>query len=239
MKRHHHYIICFVLLLGLSSCGDGLDILVENNSYLYGLINNQTDFVLEPTLLDATLGFNQFSPSMQTTNYKSATRLVADRWTHSSQPTNKRGLIYFDISSIPSYATITYATISLYGANESTDNYWHMNFVTMGVGYEPNDSYLQRVISTWDIDTVTYDTQPSTTTTNQVSLTDSLTHGEDYPDIDITQLVQDMVDDPANSYGLMFRLQNEIAYTRMCFASTDHADTAKHPEIRIEYTTAP
>jgi hypothetical protein len=115
-----------------------------------------------------------------------------------------------------------------------------MNTVSMGgdTGYKPNDSYLQRVTSTWDVDTVTYDTQPSTTAINQVSLSDSLTHSDNYLDVDITQLIQDMVDDPENSFGLMFRLQNEIQYTRMCFASTDHAETAKHPEMRIEYTTA-
>jgi hypothetical protein len=67
------------------------------------------------------------------------------------------------------------------------------------------------VTQAWDPTTVTWNTQPTTTTTNRVwvaastSATESLT-------VNLTTLVQDMVNNPSTNYGLMMLLENEIYY---------------------------
>ena len=55
-------------------------------------------------------------------------------------------------------------------------------------------------------------------------------------DIDVTQLVQDIVDNPASSYGFMILLQNEASYRAVYFASSDYTDSAKHPKLVVAYT---
>jgi hypothetical protein len=101
--------------------------------------------------------------------------------------------------------------------------------------YQSNASYLRRVTSNWSVNTATWNAQPTATTTNQVLLADSLTHDQDYLDIDIAQLISDMRADTTHANGLMVILQDEVAYARLMFASTDHADSTKRPTLILQY----
>ncbi len=58
----------------------------------------------------------------------------------------------------------------------------------------------------------------------------------DYVGIDVTTLVQDMVDDPMGSFGFQLALANETLYRRMNFASSDHANSDLHPTLHVCYT---
>ena len=49
-------------------------------------------------------------------------------------------------------------------------------------------------------------------------------------------LIEDMVANPLESHGFMYRLQNEDHYRAMIFASSDHEDSDLHPKLEIEYT---
>lgn len=50
-------------------------------------------------------------------------------------------------------------------------------------------------------------------------------------------MVQDMINDPENSHGILFKLTNEQYYRRMLFASSDNLDPKLHPELTITYET--
>lgn len=57
---------------------------------------------------------------------------------------------------------------------------------------------------------------------------------QDYA-INVTELVQDMIDDPSISFGFFIKLQNEIKYARMVFASRDNQDTTIHPKLVVNF----
>ncbi len=97
-----------------------------------------------------------------------------------------------------------------------------------------NTVLIQRITSPWNENTVTWNTQPTTTTLNQVVLPHTTNPNQNYLNTDVKNLVQDMIDYP-NSYGFMLRLQNEMHYNAKDFASSDHPDTAYHPSIEVCY----
>jgi PKD repeat protein len=70
---------------------------------------------------------------------------------------------------------------------------------------------------------------------NQVLLPASPYEAQDYTDINVKSLLQDIVNDPGNSHGILFKLRVEEMYRRMLFASGDHENTLLRPEIEVIY----
>jgi len=138
-----------------------------------------------------------------------------------------RSYIEFDLSQLPDNAELTSATMSLYHNPTSPD-----------VGHE-NDytSVLQRVIEPWEENTVTWNNQPAVTTTNEVIIpaTSSLT--QDYPNIDVTNLVLDMLENPQSSHGFKLTLVDEVIFRSMKFASSDYSNSDLHPTLELCYLT--
>lgn len=143
----------------------------------------------------------------------------------------RRSLIQFDLSTIPTYAIIDRAKLALYHNSETPEPTGGHSI--MG---DSNSSFLQRVIEPWEENLVTWFNQPSTTTENQVTLAESKGIKEDYLDIDVTAIIQDMVSNPSSSYGLMLKLKSEQYYRAMIFASSDHPNKNYHPKLEINYT---
>ena len=160
--------------------------------------------------------------------------LRAQAWTWQGRPGALRSFIQFDLTSIPSDAAVTSAKMSLYA--DTCDG-----ITTLTAS---NASALRRVTSAWDENTVTWNNQPSTTTQNQVLLSEiphpvnpneSKLH-QDYPgEIDVTNLVIDMVANPAANFGFMFGLQKEQFYSLMSFSSSDATDPNLRPKLVVTY----
>src|SRR5688572_658653 len=161
-------------------------------------------------------------------NFGSSNEYAAIAWTNGGNESNARGLLSFDITMIPPGTVITNASLSLYW-NPSGSNTGHSQMSGS------NASWLQRITSPWAESTVTWDTQPTTTVQNQVVLPASTSNNQDYPNIDVTALVQDMVNNPSQSFGFMLRLQSELFYRSLLFASSDHLNSALRPKLEISY----
>jgi len=152
-------------------------------------------------------------------------------WTFFGTPGTYRSLIDFDLSEIPENATILDARLSLYYHHRYVDpeqTHWSLS--------GSNKSYLQRIITPWEEHKVTWNTQPLVDTTHQVEMPQSISSRQDYLDIDVTQLVQDMMDNPGTSFGFRFILQTEEYYRRMCFASSDRGVDSLNPRLEITYS---
>lgn len=180
---------------------------------------------------DAPIGFHDGFSSANT-NYE-----TADYFSAFSQPGADYGenageaLMTFDFTDIPSGSTIVSASLDLFGRGP----YGVGDAASIGnVGQ--NDSYLQRVTSSWDESFVTWNTQPSVTTTNEVTLPASNSAVQDYLGIDVKQLVQDMVDNPITSYGFKIVLQTEDPTRSLAFCSRDYFDSSKFPQLTITYS---
>ncbi|MDD3665182.1 MAG: DNRLRE domain-containing protein, partial [Bacteroidales bacterium] len=179
-------------------------------------------------------------PANQNNNYGWLNHIHAARWTKDGTLMTQRFLIDFDLSNIPSGSTINSAALNLYGVNTATST-------SPGNGYSQykspatsNNSYIRRVTSAWSENAVTWNNQPTTTTVNQVelpSLQSTPTLLLNFENIDITNLIQDIIDNPVNSHGIMISMANESQeYRRIVFASSEYSDVQKHPKLEISFT---
>lgn len=151
-------------------------------------------------------------------------------WTCNGDPCIGRALIQFDLSSIPVGSTVNSASLSLF-ANPTPVN-------GNGIATQnANASWLERVTGNWDESTVTWSTAPLTTTVNRVMLAQSTSNFQDYV-VDVRDMVQDMVNQPAQNNGFLIRLDDETYYTSMIFASSDFSDSLYWPMLEVVYTPA-
>ncbi len=162
-------------------------------------------------------------------NYGNHPDYLACTWTNGGALTTGRSLIDFELSSIPMGATINSAKLSLYSYN-SLSNGSH------STQSGSNTAVLKRVLTSWNENTVTWNNQPSTTSQNEITIQSSTNSIQDYLDIDVTELVQDMIDNPNDSHGFLMQLMTEQIYRRLVFASSDNIDTNLHPKLEICYT---
>ncbi|HTA84208.1 MAG TPA: DNRLRE domain-containing protein, partial [Bacteroidia bacterium] len=172
----------------------------------------------------------RISTQVPTANFSTDPDFFSATWTCGSAGNCiDRSLIMFDLSSIPASATITNATLSLYADNAS------------GVGmsgspmYGSNDAgWLLRVTSPWAINTVTWNTQPTTTTNDEVIIPQSTSGTENYS-LNVSQLISDIIAS-GNNYGMMIMQQNETTpYQSLIFGSSNNTDTNIHPQLQICY----
>lgn len=159
-------------------------------------------------------------------NFGNDPEIIAAAWTFEGQEGVMRSLMEFDLSVIPDNVVVSSAYLNLF-----------YNTGSASPGQEgANSALLQRVTSSWSEQSVSWGTQPSTTTQNQVVLPASTTIDQDYRDINVTQLVNDMIDNPGSSFGFMLKLMTEEVFRSMRFASTDHPDPNLHPYLEVCYT---
>lgn len=160
-------------------------------------------------------------------NYGTQVQLTASAWTFNGIPGVVRGLLGFQGLQIPAGSVLTHAWLDLYAWDQPGGLGQHSDLSG------PNDGWLQRVTSPWSEATVTWNTQPSTTPVNQVALAGTSNPWLNYTSIDVKALVQDMIDDPANSFGFLLRQQNENYYRRLNFCSSEHPDQSRWPKLRV------
>jgi hypothetical protein len=145
-------------------------------------------------------------------------------WTQEGILNIVRPLIDFNLKNkIKQGTTIKKASLYLYFA-EYGSNKSHAG---------ENAFYIKRITSPWEELSVTWNNQPNTTDENQVLVPKSENQYQDYV-IDVTALIQDIINNPENSYGIMLQLVNETPYNKAMFASSDNANSTKWPKLVIE-----
>lgn len=151
-------------------------------------------------------------------------------WTNDGIPCDVRNLLWFDLWVIPEHNEINYAGLSFY-SHHSPSNGSHSSLSGS------NESILKCVVSEWDENNVTWETQPPAIDDNEVILAESQSTFENYLNIDVTGMVRDMIDYENNViHGFLLKLVTEEYYRSMIFASSDHADTTLHPKLVVCYS---
>lgn len=163
-----------------------------------------------------------------TMNYGAYADFLICAWTYQGNPGSVRALVSFDLACIPPGVTIVNATMNLYHY-QSPMNVGHSNLSA------PATAWLERITQPWSESTVTWNNQPATTLTNRISIPASVSPTQNYS-IDVTTLVIDMINDPANSDGFMFRQQTESYYRSLLFASSNMGNPALHPKLVVTYS---
>lgn len=142
-----------------------------------------------------------------------------------------RGVMEFDLSTIPAGSCIKSARLSLYNNPESSENKGEHASLSGS-----NKALLQRITEPWEEDLVSWENQPDATDKNEVNLRESTRVHEDYLNIDVTGLVQDMVDFPSESFGFLIKLETEAFYRAVIFASSDHPEAKLRPRLVVIFT---
>jgi len=169
-----------------------------------------------------------------TTNYGMHDRLHAANWGSWGA---RRSYLYFDLSFLSFPEAILQANISLYWHNASgcnTVNAWCYNGRSYSMYYENADMFVQRVTEAWDEFTITWNDQPTSTLTNQVSVPAPTSMVANHTDIDITILAQDLL--ATSNYGFLIKVQSESPYRSVNFASSDNIYPLLRPKFVLQYT---
>jgi len=193
-----------------------------------GILHAQTTIILQPNAEDGKDA--RVQSILPNTNMGNSVFFHGHAGTMDLEPFIDRSLIEFDLSAIPENATILNATLSLY-ANTLFGGHATISGT--------NACWLERVVSPWVEDEVTWANQPATSVDTRVSIPFSTNSDQDYTDISVTELVKDMVYIPNNSYGFMIKLQVESEYRYLEFCSSDEADENLHPKLTITYYPGP
>jgi|LauGreDrversion4_2_1035121.scaffolds.fasta_scaffold78365_2 hypothetical protein len=186
-------------------------------------------FLTLPASADCPIVYHDNYPSANQ-NYANTAFLAAYEipGTQGGVNTN-RALIDFDLSQIPIGSTVLSAKLNLYAYTDFTI------FPLQDGHYGNNQSILSRITSNWNESVVTWNTQPLFSNVNETTLNQSTSPSQDYLNINVTALVQDMVDNPNSSFGFRLALVNEAVTSSLSFCSSEFPNTAKRPSLAIEY----
>ncbi|MBK6840413.1 MAG: DNRLRE domain-containing protein [Bacteroidetes bacterium] len=161
-------------------------------------------------------------------NYPNETDYCSGTWTINGTQVSWRSFLKFDLSMIPPGSIVNSAHLSLYYANPNSFNDQHQSLTSS------NESVLQRVLDPWQENLVAWNNQPNVTSIDQVILPQSTSGTQDYTNMDVSAMVQEMVN--SGNYGFGLRQVNEMPYGRMIFASGDHPDTNQRPLLIVNFT---
>lgn len=163
-------------------------------------------------------------------NFGSSPVFASYIWSNGTTFINK-ALLQFDFSTIPSNAVITSALLDLYADSATTTFVGNPATPMNGTN---NASYIKRVTQAWTENTVTWNNQPAVTSTNQATLPTSTSASQNYLGVDITQLVQDLLD--LGNNGFMIEPVATSPSNSMVFRSSDYPDSTFRPQLTICYT---
>ena len=161
-------------------------------------------------------------------NYGSSGVLLADTWTKNGILRYYRSYIKFDFSALPAQAKITGAQLTL-----TNDGYPHAGGTTSR--YENATTFLSRVTEPWNEYQITWDNQPQVDANNQVDV-DAPSDAYASMDEDVTNLVKDILNSEEGNHGFQLKLQDEVVYNQVRYASSQNTDSNRWPELTITYT---
>lgn len=160
-------------------------------------------------------------------NYGYHEELSARAWTNSGERLTIKTLIDFDFSLVPPGSIIERAELVLYGIIPDK-NPPHSTLTGS------NESELHRLTEPWTEYGVTWNNQPSFTSKDRITVPELRQEGEDIL-LDVSKMVQYMVDNPDEAFGFGLELKFDEPYRALTFASSDYKDPAKHPQLRVVF----
>jgi hypothetical protein len=124
-----------------------------------------------------------------------------------------RGILQFNLNTIPSHAIVDSARLDLYGKIPQPlwDSVAYWNFVSKAHTTGINESELLRITQPWSVATTMQQTDLITTQTNKVTLPASDSVCQDYS-LNLKNMLQDMIAEPDSSYGFLLKLTNDALF---------------------------
>lgn len=154
--------------------------------------------------------------------------LVPYSWTQFGTPEIRRSLLQFNLSSIPANAVIDSAFLYLYFSQKLIQD-----SPPFTGHFGSNTLEIKRITQDWDATATTWNNQPTTTNSNMVTVAAATVQTQDYPKINIKNLVNDQFSN--GNYGFMIKHQTETPYKITCLTSSEEQNAQKRPKLVIYY----
>lgn len=168
-----------------------------------------------------------------TTNYDTTTALTLR---YSDYSWNARPLLYFDLSSIPSYATVSAATLTLYIESRGNSTTLVENIYPVIRGYTSNQASWTNYATGSAWGTAGCD---NTTTDRSGTAAGSITLNVSSGDVtstDLTSMVQGWISNSATNRGLIL-VGVSGSGVRYDVSSQNSSSAAQRPRLALTYTT--
>jgi hypothetical protein len=195
----------------------------------YTTLRPSAQLILQP---DANIGFDAMvlnRTDMIDSNFGTDPSLFVDGWTgydHDSDENDGRSLVRF-IQLDP-----------LIGRNSLVINaqlILHSTVVRRFASSGDNAGKIYLLNQNWAENTVTWNTQPAYLPSPFVQ-TPPIAQDFDSVVINVTSLVQKLLDGDVPNFGFLYKLDNEDPYNSIEFASSDYANPARRPKLIVNYT---
>lgn len=151
--------------------------------------------------------------------------LIVATWTYQGEFGRTRSLIDFDFDQLPLDIIIVEARLSLFH-NRYSGHVGHSG---------ENQAHIYRITSDWSEESVDWINQPDYSLGNATIIQKSESSIQDYPDLDVTELVKDIINHPEESFGFLLKLDHEELYSSLIFGSSDHPNEGIRPVLTIIY----
>lgn len=194
----------------------------------------QQQYTIQPssvTGMEATI-FNR--PDFINSTVVGTKYLLAASWTWSGTDGTYRSLIRFDLSNVPT--NVVFDSVKLFLTVDSTYT------LNPGVGYghnsftQSNKATLKKVTSTWTNGTVTWNNQPTTSSTDSIFVNQSSSDFQNYS-LNVTTIVNQWLSNPSTNYGFLLKTLIETKYNVLVFCSSKHPKPANRPKLTFYYKT--
>ena len=204
----------------------------STSKLIFGGISNQTViYTSQPGPADGKDAL--IASGNPTGNYANTTYMHPYAGTNSGSVVVNRTLIGFDLSTIPSFAVVDSAYLTIYYNQTIVDLLYPFSAFFDGHAGD-NKLYVQRITQPWAENAVTWNTQPSVSNVNQLSVPVFAFKNQNYI-FNVKALTQDMITNPSTSHGFMIRHQDEIPYKLSALSSSDEPNASLRPKIQIFY----
>ncbi len=162
------------------------------------------------------------------TSFERNKYMVPYSWSQFGTPETRRSLLQFDLSSLPTNAIVDSAFLSL-----SFSQKFVQDSPPFTGHFGSNSLEIRRITQDWTASTATWTNQPTTTNNNVVNVSAATSQSQDYPKINVKNLVIDQFTN--TNFGFMIKHQIEAPYKITCLTSSEEIIASKRPKLVVYY----
>lgn len=148
-------------------------------------------------------------------------------------PYVERAYIDFDLSVIPSGASILNAEIRLY-ADTVLKTGGYTGHSTTNSSYGTNEWVLETVTSPWEENTISWFNIPETDVSSIIECAPATSFSQSYS-INVTAQIANQFRYRGSAFGFLIKLKDEKESRKISFCSSDYAYPALRPELIVVY----
>jgi hypothetical protein len=149
-------------------------------------------------------------------------------------PYVERAYIDFDLSSIPTGASILNAELKLYADTVLMTGGYTGHSTSSAGSFETNEWVVETITSPWEENSITWFNIPSTDISSKIACAPATTFFQNYT-INVTDHIAQQFRYRGSSYGFLIKLKDENGSRKISFCSSDYAYPKLRPELMVVY----